>query len=416
MKQIRLGRGNDCDYIINDDSVSRNHGEIFVDDEGNVFYTDLSSTNGSTVNGIRVNDSIILNQGDVLKLGNARPVPWHHLITEKKAGTNSEIDKIRIQSKEQDAKDNKKNSNQTILIATVCAGILLLVLATYLLVNSSKSHKDTSNVAVKGSTTDEVSAGDSDIDSNGQEINKVKIPTEITHKYDCLGNDILTEATDLEEDIVNSVDINVSLNEEIEIGRQLYSGVRSNYKIISDNRSKTLTNVLNNVVRQIDSPKGFSYRIYLIESDELNAFTAGGNIFFTSEMYSFVKNQHEMAAIIGHEVAHNERGHINLQLREEKLSKLILGDVFGSDADNLRHFLTTPFNQKRESESDLYGIDYCVKAGYEPCHVIALWERMGENEGDYNDLENLSRSHPYSSRRRDCCNSHIINNYGFSCD
>lgn len=416
MKQIRLGRGNECDYIINDESVSRNHGEIFVDDEGIVFYTDLSSTNGSTVNGKRIKGSTILSQGDILKLGNARPVPWHNLVSDKKVGTNPGITGERIPITNSRGNKSSEKSNSLVLILSICAAVLFIVLITFVLLKNTKENNDSDSLVAGNVSSEEATSGDNSSQKSEPEDEVIRIPTEIVHNYDCLGNDILTEATNLEEELVNSVEMNVTLSEEKNVGKQLYSAVRSEYKILNDSRSVNLTNILNNIVRQIDSPKGFTYRIYLIDSDELNAFTAGGYIFFTTEMYSFVKNNHEMAAIIGHEVAHNERGHINLQLREEKLSKLILGEIFGSDADNLRHFLTTPFNQKRESESDLYGIDYCIRAGYEACYVIGLWERMGQDEGEYDDLENLRRSHPYSSRRRDCCRSHIINNYNFSCD
>lgn len=79
---LRVGRGeNDGngkanDIIINDNSVSRAHLEVFIDMDGNVFITDLNSTNGTYVNGILLKGDTMLKKGDVLKLGNSQIVQW----------------------------------------------------------------------------------------------------------------------------------------------------------------------------------------------------------------------------------------------------------------------------------------------------------------------------------------------------
>ena len=52
MKLIKIGRTEGNDLVIKDDTtISRNHAEIFQDDEGNIFLTDLNSSNGTFVNG-----------------------------------------------------------------------------------------------------------------------------------------------------------------------------------------------------------------------------------------------------------------------------------------------------------------------------------------------------------------------------
>jgi hypothetical protein len=81
-KLLRVGRGeNDGqgrynDIIINDSSISRAHLEVFVDTDGNVFITDLNSTNGTFVNGVQLKGDSMLRRGDVLTLGNSKPILW----------------------------------------------------------------------------------------------------------------------------------------------------------------------------------------------------------------------------------------------------------------------------------------------------------------------------------------------------
>ncbi len=65
---LTLGRATDNGLVVPDARVSRHHGR-FVSRNGTLVYTDLGSTNGSRVNGIRV-DEIVLGAGDRLQVGN----------------------------------------------------------------------------------------------------------------------------------------------------------------------------------------------------------------------------------------------------------------------------------------------------------------------------------------------------------
>lgn len=79
---LRVGRGErdrenrTNDIQVNHSSVSRSHLEVFIDPQNNVFITDLATSNGTFVNGNPVVDTILLKDGDILKLGSARPVHW----------------------------------------------------------------------------------------------------------------------------------------------------------------------------------------------------------------------------------------------------------------------------------------------------------------------------------------------------
>jgi len=66
---VSVGRASDNDLVIPDVRVSRHHGRLQAR-HGTLVYTDLASTNGSRVNGIRV-DEIVLGAGDRLQVGDA---------------------------------------------------------------------------------------------------------------------------------------------------------------------------------------------------------------------------------------------------------------------------------------------------------------------------------------------------------
>ena len=78
MQTIKIGKS-DTNNIYkdfkNDLTVSRVHCEIFVDDQGNKFLTDLKSTNGTFVNGDRVVEPVLLTRYDIVRAGNSL-VKW----------------------------------------------------------------------------------------------------------------------------------------------------------------------------------------------------------------------------------------------------------------------------------------------------------------------------------------------------
>jgi hypothetical protein len=83
MKVVKIGRSDENDIVLkNDLNISRNHCEIFQDDEGNIFLTDLESANGCFVNGKKVNGSLLLNTNDIVKLGTT-VLPWKDYIDSK---------------------------------------------------------------------------------------------------------------------------------------------------------------------------------------------------------------------------------------------------------------------------------------------------------------------------------------------
>ncbi len=65
---ISIGRMPDCTIMVNDPNVSRRHAEVRPQGTGYVA-ADLGSTNGTKVNGVRIEGDRTLQDGDILSLG-----------------------------------------------------------------------------------------------------------------------------------------------------------------------------------------------------------------------------------------------------------------------------------------------------------------------------------------------------------
>jgi len=65
---VTLGRSSRCDVVLDDQNVSRQHAELRPRG-GSWVLTDLGSTNGSSVNGRRIDAPTVVKPGDEIELG-----------------------------------------------------------------------------------------------------------------------------------------------------------------------------------------------------------------------------------------------------------------------------------------------------------------------------------------------------------
>lgn len=76
---IKIGRNATNDVILNDPTVSSQHAVLIIGDTGTVQIKDLNSTNGTYVNGKRIQAPSTLSDGDVVRLGNSG-IDWKKMI------------------------------------------------------------------------------------------------------------------------------------------------------------------------------------------------------------------------------------------------------------------------------------------------------------------------------------------------
>ena len=65
----KLGKSNSCNIVVNDESVSDEHALLFYGDNRIILQDELS-TNGTFVNGKKINERVQLKDGDKIKFGN----------------------------------------------------------------------------------------------------------------------------------------------------------------------------------------------------------------------------------------------------------------------------------------------------------------------------------------------------------
>ncbi len=127
----------------------------------------------------------------------------------------------------------------------------------------------------------------------------------------------------------------------------------------------------------------WQWEVNLIKSDELNANCGpGGKIIFYSGLIDQLKlTDDEIAAVMGHEIAHALREH-----GREAMSKAYGIQMAKQGAGALF-----------ENEADLIGLELAARAGYNPNAAITLWNKMSKaSEGAPPEFMS---THPASSNR-----------------
>lgn len=152
----------------------------------------------------------------------------------------------------------------------------------------------------------------------------------------------------------------------------------------------------------------WDWDVNVIDSPELNANCGPGGkiIFYTGLVEKLNLTDDEIAAVMGHEIAHALREH-----GREAMSKAYgvqmatqIGSAFGVGDGSLQlanmgveYLMTLPNSRNNENEADLIGLELAARAGYNPNAAISLWKKMAAAGGSA-PPEFLS-THPSSSSR-----------------
>jgi S1-C subfamily serine protease len=70
-RQFLIGRDSDCDFVIDDDRISRQHARLAALDSGGLVVTDLGSSNGTYVDDRRITEPVTLKGGERIRVGHA---------------------------------------------------------------------------------------------------------------------------------------------------------------------------------------------------------------------------------------------------------------------------------------------------------------------------------------------------------
>ena len=162
---------------------------------------------------------------------------------------------------------------------------------------------------------------------------------------------------------------------------------------------------------ELDFPE--RWEVVLFEDPSPNAFALpGGRIGVHTGLLQVAETPAQLAAVMGHEVAHVLADHGNERLTQQlgiKAVLLVVGLLGEGEFGNQQLMqalgvgaqlgISLPFSRTHEEEADLMGLEVMARAGFDPQQSVALWQNMAA-AGDGQPPEFLSTHPAHESRIR----------------
>jgi predicted Zn-dependent protease len=155
--------------------------------------------------------------------------------------------------------------------------------------------------------------------------------------------------------------------------------------------------------------RSWKWEVNVLTSQEVNAWCMpGGKIAVYTGLIDKLKvTDDELAAVIGHEIAHALREHA----RERASEQMAVGSVisvgsallgvgdFGQQGAQYAYMglVGLPNSRGHETEADRIGVELAARAGYDPRAAVTLWQKMAKTGGS--EPPKFLSTHPSSADR-----------------
>ena len=163
-----------------------------------------------------------------------------------------------------------------------------------------------------------------------------------------------------------------------------------------------------------DRLNGFEWEFNLVEDNTVNAWCMpGGKVVVYTGIMPVCQDEHGLAVVMGHEIAHAIAEHGNERMSQglmQQLGGVALSVALANKPQETQSLWMAayglgsqvgallPFSRQQESEADKIGLVFSAMAGYDPREAPKFWERMAAASGGQAPPEFLS-THPSNQTR-----------------
>ncbi len=202
----------------------------------------------------------------------------------------------------------------------------------------------------------------------------------------------------------------VSETEKENEAEKQFEQMRASSVVSNDAGARSYINcIARAIVNELEDPyRSMDWDLEVFDDEGINAFAMpGGKIGVFTGLLEVAEDQNQLAAVLGHEVAHVTQRHVVERANRAVTTQIgVVGAaaVLGAGQGGYQLLsmgaqlgLNLPFGRGQESESDTVGLLYMADAGFDPRASVTLWKNM-EKAQELGPPEFLS-THPSSDTR-----------------
>lgn len=204
----------------------------------------------------------------------------------------------------------------------------------------------------------------------------------------------------------------ITPRQEVAMGNDIHQKLEGEYEIIEEGPLAAKIRRIGADIAAVADRQEFEYQFYLIDKDEMNAFTVpGGRVYVFKGLAEKLKSDDAIAAVMAHEVGHNTAKH-SVKKFQAALGYSLLSYIFFKQLDMeedtrriaalgtgvLTGIIFAAYGRQDEYQADVLGLRYMDLAGYDPQGMVSAFETLqAEKEGGGGP--EFLRTHPHIENR-----------------
>jgi predicted Zn-dependent protease len=202
----------------------------------------------------------------------------------------------------------------------------------------------------------------------------------------------------------------ISFEDERKIGSQIGGNLLGAAPLVKDAKLQQYVNKVGRWVAQKSTRPELPWTFGVIEAADVNAFAApGGYVFITRGLYAMLRDEAELAGVLGHEIGHVQQKHHLKVLQKQQLldvgSRLLGRQVAGNDQNVQRiigsgtEIMARGLDKSAEFEADRIGVVLAARAGYDPWGLPSVLQSLAAVAKSSSSVALLFKTHPAPEER-----------------
>jgi predicted Zn-dependent protease len=209
----------------------------------------------------------------------------------------------------------------------------------------------------------------------------------------------------------------VPAEEEARLARTAFNRIKSETPVSEDGAVQQRLEAIGRRIVPVSGSRipPHEWEFVVFDTEELNAFALpDGSVGFYKGILRLMESDAQVAAVMGHEIAHVNDRHAAQRIAAEQATDLSLqavssalqiGQIAYSDQIGgalglgAQYGVLLPYSRSHELEADRLGLTYMAKAGYDPAEAVEFWQAFAREASAGPELPAFLSTHPADETR-----------------